>query len=67
MKEVISIIRPEKWDATREAVAAHEVYETVHVRVLGRGHQRGLHYLRRMAAEKEESKRRVTRGNGIPA
>ena len=47
MKEIIAVIRPEKWEATKKALEALDVHETVHVRVLGRGHQRGLRYLRR--------------------
>lgn len=52
MKEVLAIIRPEKWQATKEAAAGLGAYETAHVRVLGRGRQRGLRYLRRVAADK---------------
>lgn len=52
MKEVLAIIRPEKWPATKEAAAGLGAYETAHVRVLGRGRQRGLRYLRRVATEK---------------
>jgi nitrogen regulatory protein PII 2 len=55
MKEVIAIIRPEKWQPTREALEALGVLELAHYRVLGRGRQRGLRYLRR-----------VTRGRDSP-
>ncbi|HWO73697.1 MAG TPA: P-II family nitrogen regulator [Dehalococcoidia bacterium] len=49
MKEVIAIVRPERWRATIDALAALGVTEAVHQRVLGRGRQRGLRYLRRSA------------------
>ena len=47
MKEVIAIIRNEKWQATREAIETLGVEEMLYCRVLGRGRQRGLRYLRR--------------------
>ena len=50
MKEVIAIIRPDKWQPTKEAVDAMGVGEVASFRVLGRGVQRGLRYLRRVAA-----------------
>ena len=37
MKEVIAIIRPEKWQATQEAVAALGAEHFSRQRVLGRG------------------------------
>lgn len=46
MKEVVGVIRPERWQATRDALAALGVEELYHQRVLGRGHQQGLRYLR---------------------
>lgn len=46
MKEVIAFIRPDKWQATREAADALGAEELMHWRVLGRGHQHGLRYLR---------------------
>ncbi len=46
MKEIIGLIRPERWQATREALAALGVEEVCHQRVLGRGRQQGLRYLR---------------------
>ncbi len=45
MKEIIAVIRPEKWPATREAVKTLGVSEVCHQRVLGRGRQGGLTYL----------------------
>lgn len=47
MKEVIAIIRPERWPATREALEALDLDGLTHHRVVGRGRQRGLRYLRR--------------------
>lgn len=47
MKEVIAIIRNEKWQATRRAIESVGVEELAHQRVSGRGRQRGLRYLRR--------------------
>lgn len=46
MKEVIVIIRSNRWQATREALDELGVREICHQRVLGRGRQQGLHYLR---------------------
>ena len=46
MKEVIAIIRPEKWHVTLGAAAEVGAEEMIHLRVLGRGRQRGLRYLR---------------------
>ena len=51
MKEVVAIIRPERWQATREVIERFDVVEVAHVRALGRGRQRGLRYLRRVVAE----------------
>jgi len=56
MKEVIAIIRPEKWQPTREALEGLEelgVWELAHYRVLGRGRQRGLRYLRRVTGARD--------------
>jgi len=46
LKKVIAIIRPDKWWATREVAIALGAEEVMHWRVLGRGHQHGLRYLR---------------------
>ena len=46
MKEVIAIIRPEKWQASVDAAFALGVSTYTHRRVMGRGHQRGLRYMR---------------------
>ena len=53
MKEVVAIIRPEKWQATREAVDKLGLQEVMHRRVLGRGTQGGLRYLRPMSGLEE--------------
>ncbi len=53
MKEIIAIIRPEKWQATREAAKALGFQEVTHHRVLGRGRQRGLRYLRPLSGGEE--------------
>ena len=45
-KEVIAIIRPEKWRATQQAVFTAGVQGASQNRVLGRGRQAGLRYLR---------------------
>jgi nitrogen regulatory protein PII 2 len=50
MKEVIAIIRADKWQPTKEALDVLGVSEMASFRVLGRGLQRGLRYLRRVAA-----------------
>ena len=46
MKEVVAVIRPEKWQETIDAAQAMGVTECSHVRVMGRGKQRGLRYMR---------------------
>lgn len=46
MKEVIAIVRPERWAATVEAARQIGCETAFHHRVLGRGRQRGLRYLR---------------------
>ena len=46
MKEVIAVIRPEKWQASVEAAHAVGASTYVHQRVKGRGRQRGLRYMR---------------------
>ena len=53
MKEVIAIIRPEKWQPTREALEGLGITNLAHYRVLGRGRQRGLRYLRRVAGVRD--------------
>ena len=46
MKEVIAVIRPEQWQETIDAAQALGLTECSHVRVMGRGKQRGLRYMR---------------------
>jgi nitrogen regulatory protein PII len=51
LKEVTAFIRPEKWSVTYAALLAAGVEDVTQHRVLGRGKQRGLRYLRRGAGE----------------
>ena len=53
MKEVIAFIRPDRWQATREAANNLGAEEIMHWRVLGRGHQHGLRYLRPISEGEE--------------
>ena len=53
MKEIIAMLRPERWQATRVALRAEGVEESFQQRVLGRGRQRGLRYLRPATGGKE--------------
>ena len=46
MKEVLAVIRPERWPATRAAAAELGLDQAFQLRVMGRGKQRGLQYLR---------------------
>ena len=46
MKEVIAVIRPEKWQETLEAASDLGLSEYTQMRVMGRGRQRGLRYMR---------------------
>jgi nitrogen regulatory protein PII 2 len=50
VKEVIAFVRPERLNATRQAILNAGAEEVVQRRVLGRGKQRGLRYLRPGAA-----------------
>jgi nitrogen regulatory protein PII 2 len=51
MKEVIAIIRPEKWQATMDAISELDADQICQYRVSGRGKQRGLRYLRPITGE----------------
>ena len=51
MKEVTAFIRPEKWSITYQALIVAGVQDVSQHRVLGRGKQSGLRYLRRTADE----------------
>ena len=53
MKEVIAVVRPEKWQASLEALHAVGVQDVIQRRVMGRGHQQGLQYLRRSQGHEE--------------
>ena len=55
MKEIIALIRPEKWQATVEALHTVGVEDTTQRRVMGRGRQQGLQYLRRAQGAEETS------------
>ena len=46
MKEVIALIRAEKWQETVDVAQALGLTECSHIRVMGRGKQRGLRYMR---------------------
>ena len=46
MKEVIAVIRSEKWQETIDAAQAMGLTECSQVRVMGRGKQRSLRYMR---------------------
>ena len=50
MKEVIAIIRPQRWSHTKLALQPLGVHAFTHARVLGRGRERGLRYLPRAGA-----------------
>lgn len=53
MKEVMVIVRPERREANLEAMRKVGVPELLHLRVMGRGRQQGLQYLRRAQGEQE--------------
>ena len=53
LKEVIAFIRPNRWQATREAANTLGAEEVAHWRVQGRGHQHGLRYLRPISEGEE--------------
>ena len=50
LKEVLAIIRPERWPHTKERVQRLRLPAFTHQRVLGRGRERGLRYLPRAGA-----------------
>ena len=50
MKEVLAIIRPERWTATKAALGRLGLPAFTHRRVLGRGRARGLKYIPRHGA-----------------
>lgn len=50
MKEVIAVIRPERYQETKRRVQRLRLHAFTQQRVLGRGHARGLRYLPRRGA-----------------
>ena len=50
LKEVVAIIRPQRWSATKLRIQRLRVQAFIHTRVLGRGRERGLRYLPRTGA-----------------
>ena len=50
LKEVVAIIRPQRWSHTKLRVQRLRVQAFTHTRVLGRGRERGLRYLPRRGA-----------------
>jgi nitrite reductase (NADH) large subunit len=50
LKEVIAIIRPERWLKTKSKVESLGIFAYTQHRVVGRGRQRGLHFLARRGA-----------------
>src|SRR5437762_5152013 len=50
LKEVIAIIRPERWLKTKSKVESLGIFAYTQHRVVGRGKQRGLHFLARRGA-----------------
>ena len=50
LKEVVAIIRPQRWSHTKLRVQRLRLQAFTHMRVLGRGRERGLRYLPRKGA-----------------
>ena len=50
LKEVVAIIRPQRWSHTKLRVQRLRLQAFTHARVLGRGRERGLRYLPRKGA-----------------
>ena len=50
LKEVVAIIRPQRWGQTKSRVQRLRVQAFTQTRVLGRGRERGLRYLPRTGA-----------------
>ena len=50
LKEVVAIIRPQRWSQTKLRVQRLRLQAFTHTRVLGRGRERGLRYLPRHGA-----------------
>ena len=47
LKEVVAIIRPQQWSRTKLRLQQLAVHASTHIRVFGRGRERGLRYLPR--------------------
>ena len=54
MKEVIAIMGPEKLRETLEAAHAMGLLDGLHLRVMGRGKQLGIHYMRPVNGSEDE-------------
>lgn len=52
-KEVVAVIRPQRWNETRRRVEQLQLQAFTQQRVLGRGRERGLRYLPRRGAVSE--------------
>ena len=65
MKEIIAMLRPERWQATRAALRNEGVEEAFQHRDLGRGRQRGLRYLRPASGGKETGIEFLPKGMGV--
>lgn len=50
LKEVVAIIRPQRWVQTKLRIQRLRLHAFTHTRVLGRGRERGLRYLPRKGA-----------------
>ena len=50
LKEVVAIIRPQRWTQTKLLVQQLGIMAFTHARVLGRGRERGLRYMPRQGA-----------------
>ena len=50
LKEIVAIIRPQRWSQTKLLVQRLRLHAFTHTRVLGRGRERGLRYLPRKGA-----------------
>ena len=50
LKEVIAVIRPQRWQATKQRLQRLRLPAFTHQRVVGRGRERGLRYLPRASA-----------------
>lgn len=58
-KEIIAVIRPERWNETKRRVEQLHLHAFTQQRVLGRGRERGLRYLPRKGAALETAVRHL--------